>query len=192
MCGILSPRSSHRSALRRSSPGYVVSRRQVAPLFPDISEQDAAAAALKREWLAIRRQEHRESLRRRSCLTSPRSLFLMTSELEDSFSGPPQPPLILREHSLTTNGTGGARRGARRDETEAAMEAGAEARAECRIPTNSVLHRLIRSSSGDLERQAAKHQWLAQAWESQRRLSVEDPPQQTAEHELSVVLQDVL
>ena len=172
---LLSPRSSHRlgsAALRRSSPGYVGSRRQVAPLSLDIIEQDAeslAAAALKREWLAIRRQEHRESLRRRSCLASPRNPSLSISEVEDSFSGPPQPPLPSRDQWLATNGdtrseTRGARRDSRRDVTEArAIHA-------LRQPVKAVPGRSLHPSSGDLERKA-KQQWLAQtrtAWESQR------------------------
>ena len=174
---MLSPRSSHRlgsAALRRSSPGYVGSRRQVAPLSLDIIEQDAeslAAAALKREWLAIRRKEHQESLRRRSCLASPRNPSLLISEVEDSFSGPPQPPLPSRDQWLATNSetrsgseTRGARRDSRRDVTEArAIHA-------LRQPVKAVPDRSLHPSSSDLERKA-KHQWLAQtrtAWESQR------------------------
>jgi hypothetical protein len=172
---LLSPRSSHRlgsAALRRSSPGYVGSRRQVAPLSLDIIEQDAeslAAAALKREWLAIRRQEHRESLRRRSCLASPRNPSVLISEADDSFSGPPPPPLPSRDQWLATNSetrsgeTRGARRDARRGATPTTVHA-------LRQPVKAVPDRSLHPSSGDLERKA-KHQWLAQtrtAWESQR------------------------
>ena len=174
---MLSPRSSHRlgsAALRRSSPGYVGSRRQVAPLSLDIIEQDAeslAAAALKREWLAIRRKEHQESLRRRSCLASPRNPSLLISEVEDSFSGPPQPPLPSRDQWLATNSqtrSGSETRGARRDSRRGVTEA--RAMHALRQPVKAVPDRSLHPSSDDLERKA-KHQWLAQtrtAWESQR------------------------
>ena len=127
--------------LRRSSPGYVGSRRQVAPLFTDMSEQDEAAAAIKREWLAIRRQEHRESLRRRSFLTSPGSSLPIPTDDEDSFSGPPKP---LRELWLATNSAAAAVELEHQQPLWAAAE---------RVP----------GAGREEQKQLTKHRWLAQA-----------------------------
>ena len=174
---MLSPRSSHRlgsTALRQSAPGYVGSRRQVAPLCQDIIEQEAeflASAALKREWLAIRRQEHREQLRRRSCLASPRKWDMTISEAEDSFSGPPQPPLPSQDQWLTTNSEtsqGGGVRDARRDARRDVMEK--RAMRALRQPVKTVHQSKLHPSSGDHEI-FGEHQWLAEtrmAWERKR------------------------